>query len=147
MNPTLSPLDRARQYNAALENFYLQLALELVDIQANQLWKGEYESFEDFYTRDLGREKSTVSRLLKAGNWLKDNNLELPEGNVSYKKLGYAINHIKGEPEHVLAAAQTLSYSEMLDEKAEDEFGPDHEHTAGAERWGKCACGKYVRAG
>lgn len=146
MNPTLSPLDRARQFNAALENFYLQLALELVDIQANQSWKGEYDSFEEFYQKDLGREKTTISRLLKAGNWLKDNGLALPDGQLSYKKLGYAISHVKGAPEHVLAAAQTLSYAEMLDEKAESEFGPDHEHAPeGAQRWAKCKCGKHIK--
>lgn len=148
MHPTVSPLDRAREFNSALENYYLQLALELVDIRDNESWKGEFDSFEDFYVKDLGREKSTVSRLLKAGAWLKESNAPLPAGNVSYKKLCAAIAYFPDkDPSYVISAAKTLSYSQMMDEKAEGAYGEEHEHKPkDAQRWGKCECGKYVRA-
>lgn len=138
-------LNQARIYNNALEQNYLALAVTLAEIDATESWKEEYDSFADFYTKDLCREASTVSRLLTAGKWLKDNG-GLPAGNVSYKKLTAAIKAFPDkEPEYIISAAQTLTYQEIAEEKTEQKFGTDHQHKiVGEKRWGACECGKHV---
>lgn len=101
-------LDQARELNSNLENSYLALAIVLTEIEANETYKeAGYETFTDFYQRDLGREKSTVSRLLTCGRWMKEQNVGLPAGNISYKRLASAIKQSPDKkPEEVFALAE-----------------------------------------
>lgn len=72
MTPELSLIEQAEQLNKNLEQSYIALGIVLVDISEQDLWQGAgYESFADFYKNHLGREKSTVSRLLDCGRFFK----------------------------------------------------------------------------
>lgn len=123
----MNPLETARELNASLEQNYLSLAVVLADIEEKELWKGEYESFADFYVRDLQREKSTVSRLLQCGRWLKENDMRLPANNVSYKRLASAIKQFpEKNAEYVLAVASTWKEEDFRADKKED--GHTHEY-------------------
>ncbi len=121
-------LDKAEGLNKTLENSYLALSLVLVEVEETEAYKeAGYEDFPSYYKEALGREKSTVSRLLQVGRWLRDNKMGLPTGNLSYKKLGSAIKAFPNEtPEKVLAIAETWTPEDFKDEKKED--GHAHEY-------------------
>ena len=118
-------LDTAFRLNSQLENSYLALACVLSDIQEQfsetETWKdNEYNDFVDFYTRGLGREKSTVSRLLTAGRWLRENGYadKLPSGQLSYKRLVQSIKENPGKtPTQIIGYAQVWSDKDFSDEK------------------------------
>ena len=98
-------IDQAYDFNNALEHNYLALAVILAEIEEKEAWKGEYTDFVDFYKRGLGREKSTVSRLLTAGKWLRENGYgdKLP-GATPYKRLVQSIKRNPDkDPEYILA--------------------------------------------
>jgi hypothetical protein len=139
-------LKKAATLNEAIEVSYVQLAIVLVEIEEKELWKGEYDSFWDFYTNKLGRRKSTISQLLTVGRWIINNGLLKETRGQSYRKLYASITaHKEREPQYILAAAQTNSLSELEAEHKEKKFGV-HEHEAGAERYATCKkCGKMFR--
>ena len=112
-------LDNATTLNQQLEKSYLGLALVLVAIEETGAYKeAGYEDFATYYREDLGREKSTVSRLLHVGRWLRDNKLAVP--TVSYRKLSDSIKRFPNEkPEYVLAVAQSWSASDFMSDKRE----------------------------
>lgn len=146
MKPTLSLLDQAAELNKSLENSYIGLAIVLVDIQEQELFKeAGYEDFASYYKNGLGREKSTVSRLLTVGKWLKENGLL--GATVPYARLALAIKTYPDKPANfVLSAAKTLSSAELYAEKTEANFGADHEHTPKDEkRYAKCGCGIFFQ--
>lgn len=120
-------LDKVEELNRTLENSYMGLALLLVQVEETSAFReAGYDTFPDYYREELGREKSTVSRLLQVGRWLRDNSLVAP-GNLSYKKLEAAIRaYPHKEPKYVLAAAKTLTLSDFKEEKKED--GHTHEY-------------------
>ncbi len=114
-------LDHAASLNATLEQSYLGLALVLVEIESTEAWKeAGRDSFAEYYREDLGREKSTVSRLLTCGKWLKEHSVaQLP--TVSYRKLAGAISqNPEATPEKVLAIAQTWSPDDFKAQAKED---------------------------
>lgn len=121
-------LDKADALNKTLENSYLALALVLVEVEETAAYKeAGYDDFAGYYKEALGREKSTVSRLLAVGHWLKENELGLPTGNHSYKRLGQAIKAFPNEtPEKILAIAETWTPDDFKEEKKED--GHAHEY-------------------
>lgn len=114
-------LEQARELNATIEKNYLGLALALYEIKKTDAWKDEYESFADFYKNDLGRERSTVSRLLTVGEWVQTHlDGMLPAGNIGYKKLAASINAFPDkDPKYILSAAQTLTDDDLKAEKKE----------------------------
>ena len=150
MTPTTTLIDQAREFVAAGEKAFISLAIALVEIEEKELWKEVgYESFVEYYTQDLGREHSTISRLREAGQFLVKAGYtteNVPMGTLSYKKLAQAVKAFPDkEPEYVLSAAQTLTRKEIKEANLENKHGV-HEHVAGSERWGKCeVCGSYFR--
>ena len=137
-------LDKAETLNKALDTSYLGLSLVLVDIVETEAFKeAGYDDFPSYYREHLGREKSTISRLLVCGKWLKEKyGGALPEGNPSYKKLASAIKaNPEAEPEFVLATAATWSESDFKADAKEKCPGADLDlSTASA----KCrACGLW----
>lgn len=114
-------LDNAKALNQALETSYLSLALVLVEIHETEAWKDAgHEDFPTYYREELGREKSTVSRLLEVGRWLKQVALEQPPTGIGYKKLYQAIKAFpEKDPEYILAAASVNSLSELQKESRE----------------------------
>lgn len=142
MKPT-TLLDTARSLNSAIEQNYLGLALLLVEIERDELYKDAgYDTFVDFYSQDLKREKSTVSRLLKAGHWLKDNyGAQLPSGQFSYKRLVASINTFPDQkPEYILAAAQTLTNDDFKAHKKDNCEGHDLDMTRRSAPCKNCSC-------
>jgi hypothetical protein len=139
-------IDQARAANTAVEQNYIALAQTLVEIEATGAYKeAGYDTFQDFWQQDLGREHSTVSRLMAVGHWLKQNDIRAL-GTTSYKKLAEAIKAFPDkDPQYVLSAAQTLSRKEIKEANLENKHGV-HEHIAGSERWGKCTvCESFIR--
>lgn len=116
-------LDQTLALNKQLEQNYIALGLALLEIQETEAFKeAGYEDFADYYRNELGREKSTVSRLLSVARWLKEN--KLPVGNVSYKKLEVAIRaYPDKDPEYVMKAAETNTLDELRDEHRETVSG------------------------
>ncbi len=101
-------LDHAASLNATLEQSYLGLALVLLEIKTTEAYKeAGYDDFPSYYRGDLGRERSTVSRLLQVGEWLKEKNGGmLPSGNIGYRRLHAAIKqNPEAAPEKILAIA------------------------------------------
>jgi len=144
-----SLIEECRSLNAAIEQNYLLLALSLVEIEEQELFKGAgYDTFQDFWSQDLGREKSTVSRLLAAGRWIKENGMQgkLP-GATSYKKLVLAIKAFPTkDSDYVLSVAKTWSFSDFKESHVEEVCGTEGEHVLGDMRFTPCKkCGKFIR--
>ena len=136
-------LERVEELNRGLENYYLALAIEITKVQDSEAYKGAgYNDFPSYYTKELKREKSTISRLTQVGRWLIDNHMELPTDNVSYRALGKAIKQFPDkEPKEVLAYAATWNDSDFSAEKRDICEG----HELGTERWAKCTkCGSFI---
>lgn len=113
-------LAEAREYNSSLEHSYLALAVVLHEIHQNETYKEEgFEDFPAFY-KSLGREKSTISRLLGVGKWLKETGIGLPVANVSYRRLNAAIKQYPDkDPQYVLSVAQTWNEDDFKTESKE----------------------------
>lgn len=129
MKPDITLVEQARKLNQAVEDNYIALALVLVDIEATSSYKAlGFDDFATYYKQDLGREKSTVSRLLAVGKFLKENGCV--NATVSYHKLSEAIKAFPDkEPGFVLAAAQNNTLDELRAEHREAVHGECVEHT------------------
>lgn len=146
--PTLTSLEKARELNQAVENNYLALAEVLVEIEESKAYTAlGYDNFPSYYKLELGREKSTISRLLNVGRWLKQNALALPEA-TSYKKLDEAIKAFPDkEPDYILAAAKENTIDELRDERTEREVGVHEHDIEGQPHYAECkVCGRYIKA-
>lgn len=115
-------LNKAASFNRALEDSYLSLAVVLVDIEESEAYKETgYETFADYYKQELGREKSTVSRLMTCGRWLKAHKLGLHGATFSYRQLASAIKTFPDkEPEYVLSVAKTWRDDDFRAEEKEE---------------------------
>lgn len=123
-----SLLDRALTLNRMLEKSYIELAVTLVEIVETEAYKeGGYEDFTSYYRDELCREKTTVSRLLTVGRWLKDT--KLSGDGASYAKLDAAIKAFPDKgPDYILAAAKTNTLQELQQENRERVNGVCSEH-------------------
>jgi hypothetical protein len=136
-------LERVEELNRGLENYYLRLGMEISIVHETEAWKSlGYETFADYYRQELRRDKSSISRLVGVGYWLRLNNVELPPDNVSYRALDKAIKQFPDkEPKEVLALASTWNDSDFRDEVRDTCEG----HELGKERWAKCTkCGSFI---
>jgi len=105
-----------------------------------------YDTFFEYAQEELQRSKSTVSKLLKVGNWVIENKFQPEKLDTSYAKLYESINLYQDkDPLFVLASAQTNTQMELEDARREAIHGP-HQHAPGTEeRWAKCKCGKFIQ--
>lgn len=122
-------LDRAAQLNQITEQSFFSLSVTLAEIEETGAYKeAGYESYAEYVAGDLQRSKSTASKLLKVGKWIKASGF-LPETiETSYPRLYSAMNALpEAAPEEVLAHATTLSESEIITTKHEKAF-PNCQH-------------------
>lgn len=128
--PALTLLDQARKLKGMAENAYIELGRVLYQIETENAYKANFESFGAYCAEDLGlHSKSTVSKLLAVGRFVNENQLnnELLEG-ASYTTLYEAMNAYKGEdPQLILASAKTNSLSEIRATKQEKNPCPHSE--------------------
>lgn len=140
-------LDRADRLNKLSEVSQVGLGVVLSIIKEEKAYEPEYASFDEYY-KTLGRSKGDISKLLKVGNYLRGAGfLEDTVPETPYTLLYTAISVFPDkDPEYVIAAAQTNSMSEMLQNRTDDAFGSDHAHILGSETYRKCdECGKMER--
>lgn len=119
-------LDETAKLNKGLEEYYVLLAVKLVEVSETEAWReAGYDTWPSYYTQELGRERSTVSRLLTVGKYMKENMLHA--GNIkSYKRLAQAISQNPGEdPQKVLAIAATWSSDDFKAQAKEECSHPD----------------------
>ena len=121
-------LDHTTVLNKQLESNYIALGIALLEVQETEAFReAGYEDFASYYRNELGREKSTVSRLLGVARWLKEN--KLPEATVSYRKLDVAIRaYPNKDAGYILAAAENNTIDELRDEHRESVNGVCTEH-------------------
>lgn len=140
-------LNRAKLLNSAVESGYMTLATTLSQINSTEAFKAlGYDTFFDYAKEELNRTKGTVSKLLKVGDWIVQQQYEPEKLETSYARLYESLNLNKDkDPQFILAAAQTNSQSELEDAKREAKHGV-HEHTPSSEdRFAYCHCGKLIK--
>ncbi len=139
-------LARAAKLNKLSEVSQVALGMCLAEIKRTEAFKPEYEDFKSYYQSELKRSKGDVSKLLKVGQFMLDN--KFPEETAPPYTLLYTSLSVFAdkEPAYILAAAESNSVSEMLDNKREDDFEP-HDHRPDSQnRYYKCyVCGKMER--
>lgn len=136
-------LAQAAKLNKLSEVSQVALGMCLVKIKETEAYKGEYDSFDEYYKSELKRSKGDISKLLKVGRFMLDGGFrteKLPE--VGYTVLYSAIlSYPEKDPKYVLAAAQTQTLAELAD-GSRDKFGI---HTPDWEPAYHCkVCGKYT---
>lgn len=130
-----------------IETRFLELAARLYKIRSQELWKDDYESYQEFL--DTSRISPSQASMLYSihKNYIVEGGLDRKRlVGVGYSNLYEAIPFIeKDGAEMALVKAETLTRDEIKDEVREDKHG-GHRHKTGAERWGSCEkCGKFVR--
>lgn len=107
-------LTQTKVLNDGIENAFIQLGLNLLEVEERELWKeAGYESFVDYYTQELRRNKSTISKLCTVARFVKENHLqqaELPPYTNLYQALQL---HGADKPELVVAEASENTTSEI----------------------------------
>jgi rubrerythrin len=140
MHPTLQLINKAKELNQNLEQTYILLGITLSEIESSEVYKYNYETFSEYYTKELGRDKSTVSKLIKVGNFVKNNGFINETEGASYTTLYESINTYKDkEPQFVLEAAKTQSLGDIREEKREIQFG-EHQHEPDVSKKGLFPC-------
>jgi hypothetical protein len=130
-----------------IETRFLELGARLFRIREKELWKGTYDSYQEFL--DVARISPGNASILASihRHYVVEGNIS-PEklAGIGYSNLYEAIPLI--EREGVKAAvtkAETLTRSEIKDEVRDVKHG-SHDHSVGTERWGVCEkCGKFVK--
>jgi hypothetical protein len=128
------------------ETSQVMLGVALVRIKEFEDFKPGYETFDEWYKVELKRSKGDISRLMTVGRFMIDGGFHEEKDAAPYTVLYTAIKAFPDkEPGYVLAAAQSNTISEILENRRDDAFG-DHQDIPGEERWGKCTvCDKFIR--
>lgn len=139
-------LERASQLNKLSEVSQVALGMCLAEIKRQEAYRPEYEDFKSYYQSELGRTKGDVSKLLTVGQFMIDGGFP-EETEVGYTKLYTAFSVFPDkDPQYVLAAAQSNTISEMLQNRRDDAFGTNHTHSMEEQLYKKCSeCGKFER--
>lgn len=141
-NPDL--LDRAAKLNKLSEVSQVALGMCLAEIKRTEAYRPEYEDFKDYYSKELGRTKGDVSKLLTVGRFMLDNGF--PEDtDVGYTKLYISQSVFEGkDPKYILAEAQTNTVAAML-ENSRDVSHPNCAHKNTHACTACDDCGKHTR--
>lgn len=121
MLPTKTLLDHTRELNRQIETAYIELGIALSEVEETSAWRElGYDSFPDYYQQDLGRTKSTVSKLITVGKWVKSHGFLNETNGASYTTIYESINAFpEKEPQFILEAAKTNTLSEIRAERQE----------------------------
>lgn len=130
-----------------IETRYLELGRRLYRIRSSELWKGEYDNYQEF----LDEAKISASDASKSfsihKNYVVDGGLTMSQlRGIGYSNLYEAIPliELKGA-EFAATQAETLTRDEVKDEVRDKTHG-EHRHKTGTDRWGACEkCGKFVK--
>lgn len=109
-------LTQTKVLNDGIENAFIQLGLNLLEVEERELWKeAGYESFVDYYTQELGRNKSTITKLTRFARFVKETNLSLEDLHGIKYTNGYEalLLHVADKPELVLAEARENTSAEI----------------------------------
>lgn len=145
LRPTL--LERAAKLNKLSEVSQVALGMCLVEIKRTEAYRPEYEDFKSYYQSELGRSKGDISKLLQVGELMLSGGFtEETVPKVGYSKLYVAFKAFPDKDvKYLIAAAQTNTMAEMLENQRDDKFG-DHDHFFLPEMYKKCeTCGKLER--
>ncbi len=129
-----------------IETRFTELGARLYRIREERLYADSHDSFQGFLD-EIGVKKAIASVLCSVHRaYVVDGGVKRETlAGIGYTNLYKAIPLIgSGGVERAVATARTLSRDDIEDEVREERHGV-HEHVAGAERWGVCACGKFVR--
>lgn len=121
---TTGVLEKADKFNLMAETGFKGLALCLPVIEDKALWReAGYQSFVDYYTNHLGKSKGWISKLSTVGRFALSNGFsEETLGVATISSTYAAINVFEDkDPQYVLAAAQTNTVAEILQNKREEE--------------------------
>lgn len=121
-------LERAARLNKLSEVSQVALGMCLAEIKRTEAFRPDYEDFKDYYSKELGRTKGDISKLLTVGRFMLDNGF--PEDTeVGYTKLYIAQSVFEGcDPQYILSEAQTNPISAMLENSRDAKLSKDHEH-------------------
>ncbi len=120
-------LDRAISFFETARQNLLAGAADLWKIKKEELWKGNYDSFSDFL-RDVKVSDGTASKLIAVVEHfcVQGGFSHAKIEGTDYEKLYMAIRY-PGDTEKQLAAAQTLSRSELRHEILNENDDCEHE--------------------
>lgn len=143
--PTDTLLERTAKISkiSGVAQVVLDVCLALVK-QKEEYRQLGYASFADYYTQELGRLKSEISKSLTRGEFLVRLGFhEETAPEVKPTNLYTAITCLPDKsPEYILSTAQTNTIAEILENRRDEAF-PDHE-THDWESAHHCkTCGKY----
>lgn len=139
---TTGLLEKTAELNKMAEFSQVALGICLARVKETEAYKGQYETFDQYYRQELNRSKGDISKLLKVGRFMLDGGFP-EETEVGYTVLHTAILALPDKkPEYVLATAQTNTISEILENRRDDAFG---QHPADWEPAFHCkTCGKFT---
>ena len=141
-------LGLTEKLNSLSEVSQVALGVGLVRVKETEAFKERgYESFDEWYKVVLRRSKGDISRLMTVGRFMIDGGFHEEKDAAPYTVLYTAIKAFPDkDPAYVLASAQSNSISEILDNRRDDAFGPDHTHTLEEQLYKRCGeCGKMER--
>lgn len=129
-----------------IETRYLELGRRLYRIRTQELWKGEYENYQEF----LDTARINISDASKSfsihKSYIVEGGMTMAQlRGIGYSNLYEAIPLIERDGvETAVTKAETLTRDEIKDEVRDERHGA-HRHKVGTERWGACEkCGKMV---
>lgn len=129
-----------------IETRFLELGARLYKIREEELWADDYEHYTEFLEAAhinpaMASMLASIHRSYVVEGGQKMESLE----GIGYTNLYEAIPLIERDGiDKAVITASSLTRSEIKDEVREHKHGR-HEHTVGVERFGVCACGKFIR--
>lgn len=124
---TTELLDRAKNLSTAAENMFLSLAVTLADIEETKAFKGlGYEKYDEYVEGELNRSKSTASKLLKVGRFIKASGFTPEKLETTYPRIYSSLNLLgpSASPKEVLAHAIGNTESELINKQKSKKAGP-----------------------
>jgi hypothetical protein len=129
-----------------IETRFLELGARLYKIREEKMWSDSYESYQEFLdAAHINPGHASILVSIHKNYVIDGGKKQETLAGIGYSNLYEAIPLIeKNGVDEAVIIASTLTRSEIKDEVRDEKHGV-HTHTVGSERWGMCACGKFVK--
>ena len=132
----------------SIETRFLELGARLYRIREEQLWVNEYDSFQEFLdTAHINPSMASILTKIHKVYIVDGGKEQATLAGIGYSNLYEAIPLIEKDGiDGAIVKADTLTRSEIIEEKREEKYG-EHTHIAKpGELWGVCeSCGKFIK--
>jgi ribosomal protein S24E len=146
MTPTLTLLERTKTLNQHIEETYILLGIALAEVEASKAYESEYDTFSEYYVQCLGRNKSTVSRLISVAKWVQENGFVNATLGTGYSNIYEAMQALPDKtPDYILEYAKQNTLAEIREERSQ-KIEHEHEPDVSQKALFPClTCGKLCR--